>query len=176
MGKTKIPKSFLHYEKLIEESKFDESYKIRLRIIWLDYMIFLNKRAKRDLISKNFLQIAILISGVCIPVISNLPTNSWFNEPFRIGTLTILGLTSAFAVAMLSKFSLEERWVHYRQNTEIMRLEGESFFISISNDENIDLSNKKLNGFLNQITAIKKTEFKQYFINAVNLKTKDSDK
>lgn len=148
------------YETLIDGLDLNNEQKSILRLTWLDYLLLLDKAARRGWISFNYSQLIVIIVSLSIPILegSNLKNYNWFG-------LTIISLLS-FIVAALSalnrQLGFEGKWRHYRKNAEMIRNEGDDFLALSGHYIKKKNQQDAFNSFITTITTFKRQEANLY--------------
>jgi hypothetical protein len=151
------------YEELIDGLDLTVQQKILLKLTWLDYLLLLDKSARRGWVSFNYSQLIVILFSLTIPVLqgSELKDSNLFG-------LTIISLL-AFIVAALSalnrQLGFEGKWRHFRKNAEMVRNEGDDFLALSGNYQNVKNQQEAFKSFLTIITNFKRQEANSYLHN-----------
>ena len=112
---------------LIDALELPDLNKRFLRSRWLDQVIWMEGRADGARNRYYLFRLTAIILGLIIPVLVGL------NLEATLGTITrylivILGVLVAISGSMEEFFRYGERWRHYRQTVEWLKIEGWRFF------------------------------------------------
>lgn len=151
------------YEELIDGLDLTAQQKILLKLTWLDYLLLLDKSARRGWVSFNYSQLIVIIFSLTIPVLEGSGL-----KDYNLYGLTIISLLS-FIVAALSalnrQLGFEGKWRHFRKNAEMVRNEGDDFLALSGNYQNIKNQQEAFKSFLTIITNFKRQEANNYLHN-----------
>lgn len=151
------------YIELIDSLDLDKTQKTILKLTWLDYLLLLDKSARRGWMSFNYSQLLVILFSLIIPILegSQLKGYNYFG-------LTIISLLS-FIIASLSalnrQLGFESRWRHFRKNAEMVRNEGDDFLGLAGNYQNVKNRQEAFKSFLTIITNFKRQEANSYLHN-----------
>jgi hypothetical protein len=148
-------KCYSQYITLIESSDLTSFNKELIKTNWLKYFIYLDQLAIKDSIFFHSFQIIIITSGLAIPFIEL--NNTDINNSF-FTTSSFLGLLIAFCAAIDKHFKFENRWKHYRQNAERIRIEGENYLGLANNYSSYNNLNDAFAFFVQNISKFKESE------------------
>ena len=98
-----------------------------LRSRWLDQVLWMEGRADSARTWYYVLRLTAIILGVLIPVLVGLNIEGGLGTALRYG-IVVLGLLVAISAAVEEFFRYGERWRHYRQTVEWLKIEGWRFF------------------------------------------------
>ena len=144
-----------------------------LKLAWLDYLLLLDKSARRGWISFNYSQLIVIVLSLIIPVLegSNLKNISYSG-------FTIISLLS-FIIASLStlnrQLGFESTWRHYRKNAELVRNEGDDFLALAGDYQHVNNQQEAFKLFLTTITNFKRQEAYSYLHNDKEKKKNDRE-
>ncbi len=105
----------------------DDLQKHFLRSRWLDQVLWMEGRADDARIRYYLLRLTAIIFGLVIPVLVSLNIEGTPGIIVR-AVIIFLGLLVAISGALEEFFRYGERWRHYRQNVEWLKIEGWRFF------------------------------------------------
>jgi hypothetical protein len=131
IGRGKSDESYIEWLKsdlgsLIDELELEDLQKRTLRSRWLDQVVWMEGRANH---ARNWyygLRLTSIIGGILIPVsvtASKTDSLGWFSW-----VATGLGLVVATASAVEEFFHYGDRWRHYRNTVELLKIEGWQLF------------------------------------------------
>jgi hypothetical protein len=113
---------------LIDQIKeLDDLQKHFLRSRWLDQVLWMEGRADHARNRYYLFRLTTIILGVIIPVLVGLNIEGPIGAILRYG-IVVLGLLVAITASLEEFFRYGERWRHYRQNVEWLKIEGWRFF------------------------------------------------
>lgn len=161
------------YEELIDNVNLEESQKTMLKLAWLDYLLLLDKSARRGWRSFNYSQLIVIIFSLLIPVLEGSKLKN-----FCYSGLTIISLLS-FIVAALSalnrQIGFESKWRHFRKNAELVRNEGDDFLALAGDYQHVNNQQEAFKLFLTTITNFKRQEANSYLHNDKEKKKNDRE-
>ena len=108
---------------LIDALSLSEVQKHFLHSRWLDQVLWME--GKSDSAQKRYytLRLVAIVGSVLVPVLISLDLVGWLK------TVTfVVSLLVAVSVAVEEFFHFGERWRHYRQSVELLKIEGWLFF------------------------------------------------
>ena len=112
---------------LIDGLELPEVRKHALRSRWLDQVLWMEGRTARASFWHSILRVTALVGGILIPVLAGLSIEgSLANIPHY--SIVVLGLVVAISTGLEELFQFGERWRHYRQTVETLKIEGWRFF------------------------------------------------
>jgi hypothetical protein len=114
---------------IIDELDLSAREKLFIKSRWLDQLLWLEGRAKKDKEKYLRLRIITIIGGVIVPALVSL--NNIDNPRLRnfIGWVTFsMSLTVAVSAAVEEFFQYGQSFTRYRNTAEGMKIEGWSFF------------------------------------------------
>ncbi len=150
-----------NYQNIIEGLELNDTQKKVLKSTWLDYLLLMNKSARKGWFSHNYSQIAVIVFSLIIPVIEKSnPHISIYNLDLSI--VSIIGLIVACLTALNRQLGFEEKWRHYRMTAETMRNEGDDFFALSGNYSNFNSHTDAFKSFAAIVTSFKRQEVNSY--------------
>ncbi len=113
---------------LIDALDLSEMQKHFMRSRWLDQVMYMEGRSKNAQRWHYRLRVTTIVAGVIVPglVSLNIADNALATS-IRVFTF-VLSLLVGISAAVEQFFNFGERWRHYRQTSEMMKIEGWSFF------------------------------------------------
>lgn len=111
---------------LVDELELKDLERRTLKSRWLDQVIWMEGRANHARNRYYALRLTSIIGGILIPVsvtVSKTDSLGWF-----WWVATGLGVVVAMASAVEEFFHYGERWRHYRNTVELLKIEGWQFF------------------------------------------------
>lgn len=113
---------------LIEQIGLSDLQQQFMKSRWLSQLLWLESRAQQNRNQYYFLRLITIIGGVIVPALVSLNINS-DNIQATIGWIAF-GLSQAVAIsaAVEEFFHYGERYRHYRNTAEAMKIEGWQFF------------------------------------------------
>ncbi len=112
---------------LIDSVGLTDLQKHLLRSRWLDQVLYMESRSNsaRDWYYR--LRMTTIIGGVIIPALVSLNLTGDYALAVR-GATFVISLLVGISAAVEEFFHYGERWRHYRQTSELMKMEGWNFF------------------------------------------------
>ncbi|MEM7758410.1 MAG: DUF4231 domain-containing protein [Cyanobacteria bacterium P01_A01_bin.40] len=113
---------------LIDQIELSDLQRQFIRSRWMSQLLWLESRAQQNRNRYYFLRLVTIIGGVIVPALVSLNINS-SNIKEVIGWIAF-GLSQAVAIsaAVEEFFHYGERYRHYRNTAELMKIEGWQFF------------------------------------------------
>jgi hypothetical protein len=111
---------------LIDALRLSDLRKRMLKSRWLDQVIWLEGRAKRDRNWYYRLRLTAIIGSILVPIcvtVSQVSSLGWV-----AWVATGLGALVAIASAVEGFFRYGERWRNFRNTVELLKIEGWQFF------------------------------------------------
>ena len=102
-----------------------EKHFIRSR--WLDQVMWMENRADHARARHYFFRLTVIILGIIIPVLVGLNIAGQPGVYLRY-FIVVLGFLVAICAALEEFFHYDERWRHFRQTVEWLKIEGWRFF------------------------------------------------
>ena len=112
---------------LIDALELTDLQKRFLRSRWLDQVLWMEGRADHARNRYYLFRLTTIILGVIIPVLVGLNIEGPIGAILRYG-IVVLGLLVAITASLEEFFRYGERWRHYRQTVEWLKIEGWRFF------------------------------------------------
>ena len=112
---------------LIDALALSDLQKHSLRSRWLDQVLWMEGRADHARNRYYLFRLTTIILGVIIPVLVGLNIEGPIGAILRYG-IVVLGLLVAITASLEEFFRYGERWRHYRQTVEWLKIEGWRFF------------------------------------------------
>ncbi|MFY7932582.1 MAG: DUF4231 domain-containing protein [Microcystis aeruginosa] len=113
---------------LIEQIDLPDLQKQFMKARWLDQLLWLEGRAQTSRNQYYFLRLITIIGGVIVPALVSLNINA--NDVQVVVGWLAFGLSQVVAIsaAVEEFFHYGERYRHYRNTAEAMKIEGWQFF------------------------------------------------
>lgn len=113
---------------LIERIELSDLQRQFMKSRWLSQMLWLENRAQQNRNRYYFLRLVTIIGGVIVPALVSLNINA--NDVQAVIGWIAFGLSQAVAIsaAVEEFFHYGERYRHYRNTAELMKIEGWQFF------------------------------------------------
>ena len=130
------PKEFKNYDEqfkhemksLIEQIDLSDLQRQFMKSRWMSQMLWLESRARQNRNRYYFLRLITIIGGVIVPALVSLNING-NNVKETIGWVAFaLSQAVAISAAVEEFFHYGERYRHYRNTAELMKIEGWQFF------------------------------------------------
>lgn len=112
---------------LIDALELPDLNKRFLRSRWLDQVIWMEGKAEGARTRYYIMRLTAIVFGVTIPVLVGLNIQGPASDIMRI-VIVVLGLLVAVSAALEEFFRYGERWRHYRQTVEWLKIEGWRYF------------------------------------------------
>lgn len=155
--------------------KPDESQQVL--IIWLEYFLYLNQRAKLGKSWNYAAQITTIVLGLSIPFLTQLPISKEWTTCQKL-IVAAMGLIITLVTALSRLFHLNVRVEHFRHHAETIRREGEDFLALIRRYGNYETHKDALKPFCTYVSQYRLRELNQYVdkIDDTQDKTDDNQK
>jgi hypothetical protein len=111
---------------LIDELDLSDLQRRSLRARWLDQVVWMDAAATRAHHWYHGLRLVTVVGAVLIPALISLDLRDEYGSLLRGGTFA-LSLVVAICAAVEEFFHFGERWRHYRQFSEELKIEGWKF-------------------------------------------------
>ncbi len=112
----------------IDSLEITDLQKRFLRSRWLDQMRWMSARSKRAQKKYYILRLIAIVGGVIVPALVSMNiSNEGVMSYIRYITF-VISLLVAISVAVEEFFHYGERWRHYRNTAERLKIEGWEFF------------------------------------------------
>lgn len=116
------------FESIIEKLEITDLQKHFLRSRWLDQVQWMTSKSDKAKKKYYILRLIAIVGGVIVPALVSMNLNNEvFMSSVRILTF-IISLLVAISVAIEEFFHYGERWRHYRNTSERLKIEGWDFF------------------------------------------------
>lgn len=150
------------YTNVIDRLELSEEQKSFLKLSWLDYLMLLNKKAGVGWFRSSLAQIVAVTISLIIPVIETSNLNQDILD-LNLSVVSVLALGVAIITTWNRQLGYEEKWRHYRRNTEMIRNEGDDFFALSGNYEKYSRHTDAFKSFATALTSFKRQEVNTYF-------------
>ena len=107
------------YESLIETIDLPDSRKNFMRARWLDQVMWMEAACKKTQRWYYVLRLTAIVGGILVPALIGRGAAM---------AATVLSLVVAASVAVEEFFHFGERWRHYRQSVELLKIQAWHFF------------------------------------------------
>ena len=111
---------------LIDQLDLSDLQRRSLRARWLDQVVWMDAAAARAQRWYHVLRLLTVVGAVLIPALISLDVRDEYGWLLRGGTFA-LSLVVAICAAVEEFFHFGERWRHYRQFSEELKIEGWKF-------------------------------------------------
>ena len=113
---------------LIEQIELSDLQRQFMKSRWLSQMLWLENRAQQNRNRYYFLRLLTIIGGIIVPALVSININA--NNVREIVGWIAFGLSQVVAIsaAVEEFFHYGERYRHYRNTAELMKIEGWQFF------------------------------------------------
>ena len=112
---------------LIDALDLTDLQKHFIRSRWLDQVLWMEGRADQARTWYYIFRLTTIILGVIIPVLVGLNIVGQMGTVLRY-VIVVIGLLVAISAALEEFFRYGERWRHFRQTVEWLKIEGWRFF------------------------------------------------
>lgn len=99
-----------------------------IRSRWLDQMQWMSKKSKSAQKNYYVLRLIAIVGGVIVPALVSMNINNEGIMSYIRYVTFIISLLVAISVAIEEFFHYGERWKHYRNTSERLKIEGWEFF------------------------------------------------
>jgi hypothetical protein len=114
-------------ESVIETLDLPDLEKSFLRSRWLDQVLWMDGKSSETQKRYYILRLTAIIGGVIVPALISLNECGPWHDIIQWATAAI-SLVVAISVAVEEFFHYGERWRHYRNTVELLKMEGWKFF------------------------------------------------
>lgn len=152
---------------LIEQIELSDLQRQFMRSRWMSQLLWLESRAQQNRNRYYFLRLVTIIGGVIVPALVSLNINS-SNIKEVIGWIAF-GLSQAVAIsaAVEEFFHYGERYRHYRNTAELMKIEGWQFFQLSGAYRNVSSHGEVYADFAQRVEDIMKRDVEGYISEVV---------
>ena len=157
---------------LIEQIDLSDLQQQFMKSRWLSQVLWLENRAQQNRNRYYLLRLITIIGGVIVPALVSLNINS-DNVQAAIGWIAF-GLSQAVAIsaAVEEFFHYGERYRHYRNTAEAMKIEGWQFFQLSGPYSNSQSHTEVYSDFAQRVESIMQRDVEGYLSKVVKDKEK----
>lgn len=116
------------FSKIIEQIELSPLQKEFIKMRWLDQVLWLEKKSKTCQGRYYFLRMVTIIGGVIVPALVSFKFSSTQAQQILGWATLLLSQSVAISAAIEEFFHYGERFRHYRNTAEAMKIEGWQFF------------------------------------------------
>jgi hypothetical protein len=168
------------FKAMIEAVNISDLNKQFLRSRWLDQVLWMDRKSERAQKWYYILRLTAIAGGIIVPALVSLNLNnqaastSTFIHSFIFWITFAIGLLVAITGTLEEFFHFGERWRHYRQAAEWLKIEGWRFF-QLSGPYHQYISHADaFAGFTNRVEEILKHEVDIYISEVMREKPKET--
>ena len=155
------------YGELIDALEVSELQKRFMRSRWLDQVMWMESKCKNMQRWYYILRLTAIIGGVIVPTL----ITQAYNYP-----ATILSVLVAVSVAVEEFFHFGERWRHYRQSVELLKIQAWQFFQLSSPYQSFTCHGAAYSVFAAKVEEIMQNEVNVYISEIVKEKKEKNKK
>ncbi len=177
ISESKKPKSYRDQFKeeicsLIEQIELSDLQQQFMKSRWLSQVLWLESRSQQNRNRYYLLRLITIIGGVIVPALVSLNINS-DNVQAAIGWIAF-GLSQAVAIsaAVEEFFHYGERYRHYRNTAEAMKIEGWQFFQLSGPYHNAQSHTEVYADFAQRVESVMQRDVEGYLSQVIQDKTK----
>ena len=161
---------------LIEQIELSDLQRQFMKSRWLSQMLWLESRAQQNRNRYYFLRLVTIIGGVIVPALVSLNINA--NNVKEIMGWVAFGLSQAVAIsaAVEEFFHYGERYRHYRNTAELMKMEGWHFFQLSGAYRNAKSHAEVYTDFAQRVESIMQRDVEGYLDEVIQDKDKSQSK
>jgi hypothetical protein len=159
---------------LIEALELSDLHKHFLQSRWLDQVLWMEGKADRARDWYYRLRLTTIIGGVIIPALVSL--NFTAGAAVVVGWITFsVSLLVAISAAVEEFFHYGERWRHYRQMVEELKIEGWQFFQLSGPYRRFNSHTEAYRAFAARVEDINRTDVEAYITSVVREKQDEGE-
>jgi hypothetical protein len=151
---------------------------------WLDQILWMDYKANGTHFWYNVMRAITLLGGVFVPVLVGLNVAStpgqFSNDPLMAGLIKwgpiIISPIVAVSATLMSSYRFGERWQHYRQIEELLKIEGWRFIQQTDYYRRYASHLDAYPAFASRVERILKSDVQTYFAEIVRVATEDREK
>jgi hypothetical protein len=146
------------YEQTIDSLTIDDFHKKLIKTNWLDQIELMEFLTKKHFAFYNILNASsiILIGITPLILIIDVPTLS---KNIVVSTCSII---SSIALTFISAYKYDDKWKHFRNIAEDLKLEGENYFELSSAYESYPNHSEAFKLFCSKVSDIKRKQINTY--------------
>ena len=149
------------YEQTIDSLPIDDFHKKLIKTNWLDQIELMEFLTRKHFAFYNILNASsiILIGITPLILIIDVPTNSIVYKNMIVSACSII---SSIALTFMSAYKYDDKWKHFRNISEDLKLEGENYFELSSVYEVYGTHNEAFKLFCSKVSDIKRKQINTY--------------
>ena len=152
----RIQQTLLTYETIISQLQIDKSQKEIILSSWLNAIKTYEALCKRNFIYSNISGITLIICSAAVPALINIE-----DDVLRI-IATVLSVLVTISAGLRQRFRFTEKWKHFRNMSELLKIEGEKYFALTDGYEREDNHIGAFKMFTKKIALIKEGQIVSY--------------
>lgn len=164
------------FNSIIDKLELADLQKQFLRSRWLDQVVWMEGKSDTNQRMYYRLRLISIIGGVIVPALIGLNLGSENISKFVRLVAFIISLTVAICVAIEQFFHYGDRWRHYRQNAERLKIEGWQFSQLSGPYADFSKHADAFKIFVGCVEEIQQREIELFICDIVKEKDKESDK
>jgi hypothetical protein len=161
---------------LIDALDLDDLKRHFLKSRWLDQVLWMEGKANTNQRRYYILRLTSIIGGIIVPALVSLNLVSENSRSFVQAITIILSLIVAISVSLEEFFRFGDRWRHYRQTVESLKMEGWNFFQLAGNYQNYANHLDAYRDFAARVDELQKHEMNIFITDIAREKAKVGDK
>ncbi len=161
---------------LIDGLDLDDLKKHFLKSRWLDQVMWMEGKASNNQKRYYSLRLTSIIGGIIVPALISLNLASDNSKAYVQAITFILSLIVAISVALEEFFRYGDRWRHYRQTVECLKMEGWQFFQLAGNYRSYAKHEDAYRDFATRVEGLQQSEINIYITDIAKEKPKEDNK
>lgn len=158
---------------LIDELELSDFRKRLLKSRWLDQVVWMEGRAGHAQRRYYALRLTAIVGGILIPVTVTLSRPDGWG--WMVWVATVLGAVVAIVSAVEEFFNYGERWRHYRNTVELLKIEAWQFFQLSGTYKRASTHADAYTRFATRVEAILQEDVQRYITEIVAEQDQKSD-
>ena len=146
----------------IDSLEITDLQKRFLRFRWLNQMLWMSDKANGSKNKYYILRLIAIIGGVIVPALVSMNINNEGVMSYIRYVTFIISLFVAISVALEEFFHYGERWRHYRNTAERLKIEGWEFFQLSGSYKDYEMHSIAYTNFASKVEEILREEVGVY--------------
>jgi Protein of unknown function (DUF4231) len=152
------------FGRLIDQAELEDAQKHFLRARWLDQVNYMDAKAAQARARYHAFRLATIVSGVTVPTLVGLSPACGDAAQGVVRWMTIvISLIVAITAGVEELFHYGERWRHFRETAEWLRIEGWRFFLRTGSYRRYRSEAAAYPAFADRVEEILQRDIGQYF-------------
>lgn len=161
---------------IIDGLDLDDLKKHFLESRWLDQVLWMEEKSSTNQKKYYVLRLTSIIGGILVPALISFNLAGENAKAFVQVISFILSLVVAISIALEEFFRFGDRWRHYRQTVECLKMEGWQYFQLAGNYKSWPKHEDAYEEFATRVEEIQQSEIKIYITEIAKDKPKEDDK